>query len=126
MRYFAEFDDVDKSFEGTVPEEMRSYIETKIEEAETLLRSRVPRLLDIMAATEMDRLNARRVVCAAVLRVFRNPTGVQQQSSGPWSVTLSMDNATGVLDFTADELSVFGGGRRRKFGMVGVSRPWYV
>lgn len=125
MRYFAEFEDVDASFEGQIPEEMRSYIETKIGEAETLLRSRVPRLRDIMAATELDTLNARRIVCAAVLRVFRNPTGVQQQTSGPWSVTLSMDNATGVLDFTDEELAVFGS-RRRKIGMVGVSRPWYT
>lgn len=126
MRYFAEFDDVDNSFEGTVPLEMRSYIETKIDEAETLLRTRVPRLQNITDVTELERANARRIVCAAVLRVFRNPTGVQQQTSGPWSVTLSMDNATGVLDFTAEELSAFGPQKRKRFGMVGVSRPWYT
>ncbi|MFC8182406.1 Gp19/Gp15/Gp42 family protein [Rhodococcus sp. NPDC057297] len=126
MGFFAVFEDVENSFEGTVPDSLRSYVETKIDEAETLLKTLVPGLRDIMVVTELQKANARRLICAAVLRVFRNPTGVQSQTSGPWSMTLSVDNATGSLGFTDEELSIFRSRSRKRIGMVGVRRPWYT
>lgn len=126
MGYFANFEDVDKSYEGSIPEEMRVYVETKIDEAETLLRTLVPRLQESFHLPEIDQANARRVVCAAVLRVFRNPVGLQSQTSGPWSQTLFEDNATGLLTFTDEDLAVFRTRRRSRVGMVGVARPWFT
>lgn len=126
MGFFAVFEDVQNSYEGEVPDSLRTYIETKIDEAETLLKTLVPGLREIMVVTELQKANARRLICGAVLRVFRNPTGVQQQTSGPWSMTLSVDNATGALGFTEAELAIFRPTRKGKLGMVGVKRPWYT
>lgn len=126
MGHFANFEDVDNSFEGSIPEEMRVYIDTKIDEAETLLRTLVPRLQQSPQLSEIDLSNAKRLVCAAVLRVFRNPIGLQSQTSGPWSQTLFEDNATGMLTFSDDDLAVFRLKKRSRVGMVGVTRPWFT
>lgn len=88
--------------------------------AERLIRSRVPGIVDRLAAdpVEADLLeNVKDVVTSMVQRVFRNPEGVRtrQESTGPFSGSITMGgDQPGELWLTDDEkarLTLSGGSR---------------
>ncbi|MDE8648082.1 hypothetical protein PXH69_24185 [Rhodococcus qingshengii] len=125
MGIFADSTDVAARFEGNISPEQMTWIDVKIVDAEALLATYIPRLSSPETATAKDYENARRVVCDAVLRVFRNPAGHYQEEAGPWKVTRAASVASGALFFSPDELASFRQVRRKRIGMLGIAPPRY-
>lgn len=123
MPLIASDQDVADRFEGTLTQEQQAWVSTKILDAEALLFSHFPRLANLPSLTPVEESNARRVICEAVLRVLRNPAGIQHQTTGPFSATRHEDNARGQLFFTDDELGIFREVRRKRVGMLGIAAP---
>ena len=125
MGQFATARDVADRFEGDLDEKQMSWLDTKIEDAETILLTELPRLGNVELLTALDLGNARRVICDAVLRVLRNPGGFRQEGHGPFSGNRHEIASTGQLFFTPKELAVFQLVKRRRVGMIGVTpAPW--
>ncbi|MGW4240913.1 Gp19/Gp15/Gp42 family protein [Nocardia sp. NPDC004722] len=121
MGVFASRTDLIASYEGQLTERQLVFAETKILEAEAMLMSLVPRLASNPAALpELVRYNARRAVCAAVLRVVRNPAGVAYQAVGGSTTRLHDNVASGELHFTAEELKPLRA-RKKRFGVLGIA-----
>lgn len=125
MGQFADSVDVQKRFEGALSEAQLTWVDVKILDAEALLITHIPRLAEPATTSSNDLVNARRVVADAVLRVLRNPAGIQQEEAGPWRVVRDRGAASGALFFTPDELAVFRQARRRRIGMLGIAGPRY-
>ncbi|WP_433662452.1 Gp19/Gp15/Gp42 family protein [Nocardia sp. CA-128927] len=121
MGVFASRQDLIASYEGELTERQLVFAETKILEAEALLMTLVPRLAGGPAAVpQLVRTNATRAVCAAVLRVVRNPAGVSYQATGGYTTRLSDNAATGELFFSTEELAPLRQ-RRRRVGVLGIA-----
>lgn len=119
---FATFEDVADRFEGNIPASRITWVDTKIGDAESLLVSLVPTLGDgDVSAARAERAKA--IVCDAVLRVYRNPSGATQESdSGMFTVTRSKAVDSGLLYFTPEELaSVRGAVKRSRVGTIKVA-----
>lgn len=125
MGQFAVAEDVASRFEGTLNDAQLSWVDVKILDAEALLVTHIPRLSTLELVTSNDMVNARRIVSDAVLRVLRNPAGIQQEEAGPWRVVRDKGASSGALFFTPEELAVFRQVRRRRIGMLGVAPPRY-
>lgn len=125
MGQFATSEDVQQRFEGHLSEAQLTWVDVKILDAETLLITHIPRLANSALTSPTDQLNARRIVADAVLRVLRNPGGIQQEEAGPWRVVRDKTSSTGSLFFTHEELATFRQARRRRIGMLGVAGPRY-
>lgn len=123
MGVFADRDDIIASYEGELTQRQLTFVDGKIVEAEALLRTLVPRLAgDPASLPELVSTNATRAICAAVLRVVRNPAGVSYEQVGGFTTRLSERAATGELFFTPEELAPLRE-RRRRVGVVGVAGP---
>ncbi|RBO87029.1 Gp19/Gp15/Gp42 family protein [Nocardia puris] len=121
---FATRDDVRGHFEGVIPTSRNAWLDAKITAASTLLISLVPSMATTTDPVRLDR--ARDMVCEAVLRVYRNPAGAQQESASVYSVTRSRAAGSGQLYFEESELDALRGhGKRRKFGTIPTA-PWRV
>lgn len=107
--------------------EQQAWATTKIEDAEYLLMTKVPRLdTDPTTLSDRDRRNARAVICDAVLRLLVNPQGLVSEGAGPFRAEFRKNDsgATGLF-FTEDELALFALKRKRKIGMIGIApSPW--
>lgn len=126
MGLYASADDIADRYESQLSDEQLTWVGVRVLDAEALLFTHIPRLADISLTSSSDQANAKRVVADAVLRVLRNPAGIQQESTGPWSVTRNRDTASGALFFTPEELATFRITRRKRVGMVGIAPPRWV
>lgn len=80
---------------------------TFLEDAWRMLRRRLTTIEDDIAADETGDLEPEtvRVLCAAVLRVMKNPDGKRQESIDDYSWTLDQAVSAGLLYFTDEELA---------------------
>ncbi|MBM4575287.1 hypothetical protein GS415_00680 [Rhodococcus hoagii] len=126
MGVYVTSEDVAARFEGQLSSEQLSWIDIKILDAEALLATYIPRLENFETSTGLDQANAKRIISDAILRVLRNPAGLQQEEAGPWRVVRSATAASGSLFFTTDELSAFRSAPRRRVGNLGMAPPRWV
>lgn len=78
--------------------------EAFLEDAWEELLSRRPAMEANLTAGTVRERNVVRVLCAAVLRVLKNPDGYEQESVDDWSGRRGDLTASGLLYFTDDEL----------------------
>lgn len=101
-------DKVTASYEKTIPEQQISWVNQKIDEAVRELLSIVP---DIPARIAAGKLSVELVtdkVVAAVLRVVRNPEGMDQESEGDYSYRLRPTVASGDIWYPNKDLIQLG------------------
>lgn len=125
MGTFAQFADVTAEFEGVMPSSRQTWVEAKIDAVEARLIGLVPSLANLVEADDPARFSrVKHLVVEKVLQLFRNPSGVTQQSAGPFSTAYSPGTASGAIVFTADELAtVRQRTRRANLGTVTLA-PW--
>lgn len=99
MAVYATWDDVVLSYEQPLPDQQRPRIEALLRQASARLTALVPSLPTRLAARTVDPDLPCGLVVEAVLRVYRNPAGITQQSTGPYSRSLSRDAARNDLYF---------------------------
>lgn len=88
MAVYATWDEVKVAYEDDIPTEHQPRIEALIKQASARLTALVPSLPARLAATTVDPDLPGGMVIEAVLRVYRNPAGITQQSTGPFSRSL--------------------------------------
>ncbi len=126
MGVFAGRDDLIARFEGELTERQLTFGEAKIVDAEALLMSLVPSLAaGPSGVSDLVRANAVRAVCAAVLRVIRNPAGVSYEVVGSFTTRYGDGAARGDLHFTDEELAAVRT-RPRRVGVIGLAGPRWV
>lgn len=99
MAVYATWDDVVTSYELPLPVTAKPRIESLLRQASARLTALVPSLPTRLDAGTLDPDLPGGLVVEAVLRVYRNPAGVTQQSTGPFSRSLSRDAARNEIFF---------------------------
>lgn len=98
----ATIEDVELRFGQAVDTEQ---VHVLLDDAWALLVSRIPSLPVWIEAGKVDRQNVVRVLCAAVIRVLKNPDGIRQQSVDDTSTTWDTAISSGELYFSDNELA---------------------
>lgn len=92
---YASWDDVVESFEGELPEDRRPWVEVQLRRASARLTQLVPTLPERLTIPDpadplyVDPEVPVGLVVDAVLALFRNPSGTQQQTAGPFNQSFS-------------------------------------
>lgn len=104
MAIYATWDDVVATYELDIPEAHRPRIEMLLKSASARLSALVPSLPARLAAGSVDPDLPAGLTVEAVLRVYRNPAGVTQQSTGPFSRSLSAGAARAEIYFDPESV----------------------
>lgn len=94
--------------EGSVTSDNEAHIGILLADAEAKLKSRVPGLAERVASGAIPEDTVVMVECAIVLRVLRSPGVYSQQIAGPFSGTVNLSIASGVLEVTGEDLADLG------------------
>lgn len=107
--------DLEASYEGELDlENLDEWYQEKIDEAVRLLLRKAPTIVSRMAAYNpetgegIDPLFVKDKVIGAVMRVIRDPEGMQSETEGNYSYKRNPIVASGNIWFTKDELADLG------------------
>lgn len=103
-------DRLGKPLEG----ELETLVATRLDDAERLIKKRIPDLDDQIVDGVLDEQDVVYVEAEAVLRLARNPEGYQQETDGNYSYMLFHEISSGRLTITPDE-----------WGMLGIRRKGF-
>lgn len=106
MPLYATVSDVMDAYEGHISEAQIPWVNGLIERAERLLLARVRSIPTRVTAGTLERVAVADAVVAAVLRVVRNPGGMQSETEGSYLYSVQRDVAGGKLYFTGDDLAL--------------------
>ncbi len=125
MGQFAQFSDVQAEFEGVIPSTREAWVDAKIDAVEARLIGLVPSLANFIESDDPARFSrVKHLVVEKVLQLFRNPSGVTQQTAGPFSTAYSPASASGAIMFTNDELATVRQRTRRANLGTAMVAPW--
>lgn len=105
---YASVDDVEDRLGRELDETEARIVNTRLNDAELLIRARIPDLDARVTSGRLDVMTVRMIEAEAVLRLVRNPSGFASETDGSYSYTLSEAVASGRLAILADEWSLLG------------------
>lgn len=139
---YASATDVREAYEGTIPDDTKNNdrLDGLLRRASAKLARLVPSLDRRMADGVVDPEVPAGLVVEAVLRVWRNPSGLTQQGVGPFQASYSSDAATNEIKFPEDDIRLlqnenaapssfrvdYPGRQRLLDGFVDAERPLHV
>lgn len=104
----ATVEDVEIRLGRELPEAERDQVTALLDDAELILRNRIPTLLDKADEDELFRDTVVLVESRMVMRVIRNPDGYTQETDGNYSYTINGRVASGLLETLPDEWALLG------------------
>lgn len=125
MATWVQFSDVEARSEEPIPEADEARIGVYIEDAEALLRRKVPTLAARIASGAVEADLVTLIVSDAVLRLYRNPEGFRQENSDEYAYVRPADSASSRIRFTDEDLAILGGGNGNRSGSIQVRIPSY-
>lgn len=105
---YASASDVTARWARTPTDEENTLIAVRLEDAERLIRRRIPDLDDKVNSGTILEEDVIQVEAEAVLRLVRNPEGFMSESDGNYTYMLRNDIATGRLEILAEEWEMLG------------------
>lgn len=106
---YAKASDVNERLVGRdLDDEESVIVETRLDDAEELIRLRVPDIDDKVASGEIRERLVVMVEAEAVLRLIRNPDGYSQETDGNYSYSISAAVASGRLEIRPEEWRLLG------------------
>lgn len=124
---YATWDDVVATYELDMPPAAQPRIEKLLAQASARLTALVPSLPARLGAGTVDPELPSGMCVEAVLRVYRNPAGVTQQSTGPFSRSLHATAARNEVYFDTDQIKLLLAGANDSLGIgtfrVGIPAP---
>ena len=96
---------VKNAFEQDIDPADEAWVEDRIDTAARLLIRKVPALVARIVAGELDADFVKDKVVACVLRVLRNPEGLESEQEGNYDYKFRNLVASGDLWYTRDELN---------------------
>lgn len=101
--------DVESRLVGrTLDAEEQAIIQTRLDDAEEIIRLRIPDLEDQIAAGTIRERLVVMVEAESVLRLIRNPEGLTQETDGNYSYSISARVSSGVLEIRPEEWRLLG------------------
>lgn len=100
--------DVQARYEPDIPENLASRLGTKLEDAQTIVESK---LGDIQAAIDADRTSAKNVklvLCNMVIRWLQNPGAMSSETVGPFGYRRDPSIRSGKLYLTSEDRQLLG------------------
>lgn len=119
---YATVDDVEARLGRELDEQEARIVTTRLNDAELLIRARIPDLDARIADGRLDVMTVRMIEAEAVLRLVRNPAGYTSETDGSYSYTLSEAVASGRLSILPEEWALLGV-RRGAFVIRPLIRP---
>lgn len=101
-------EDVDESYEETLDPTTTNWVQQKIDEAVRELLAYIPDLSDRIASGKVDAQLVTDKVVGAVLRVVRNPKGIETEDEGDYGIKLRNTVASGDVWFQEKDLLQLG------------------
>ena len=89
-------------------EDEKRVVAARLEDAELLLRSRIPDLDEKVTTGVLDQALVVMVEAEMVLRLIRNPDGLVQETDGSYSYSTSQKVASGLLEVLPREWTLLG------------------
>lgn len=105
---YATSEDVEVRFMRPLDEDEKRVVAARLEDAELLLRSRIPDLDEKVTAGVLDQALVVMVEAEMVLRLIRNPDGLVQETDGSYSYSTSQKVASGLLEVLPREWTLLG------------------
>jgi len=105
---YATPEDVEVRFMRPLDEDEKRVVAARLEDAELLLRSRIPDLDEKVTAGMLDQALVVMVEAEMVLRLIRNPDGLVQETDGSYSYSTSQKVASGLLEVLPREWTLLG------------------
>ena len=105
---YASASDVTARWARTPTDEEQTLIEVRLEDAERLIKRRIPDLDDKVTDGSVLEDDVIQVEAEAVLRLVRNPEGYLSETDGNYTYMLRSDIATGRLEILAEEWEILG------------------
>jgi hypothetical protein len=102
------WEQIEKSYEGTLPSTKIAWAQQKIDEAVRDLLSFIPSIPDRIASNKLDADLVRDKVAAAALRVVRNPMGIESEDEGDYGLKLRNTVASGDIWWQEKDLIALG------------------
>lgn len=105
---YATAEDVQDRYEQDLDDRLTALVNTRLGDAELLIRHRIPDLDDQILANTLDVEIVKLVESEMVLRLIRNPEGYSQESDGNYSYAIYQQVASGKLEILDDEWGLLG------------------
>lgn len=105
---YATPEDVEVRFMRPLDEDEKRVVAARLEDAELLLRSRIPDLDEKVTTGVLDQALVVMVEAEMVLRLIRNPDGLVQETDGNYSYSTSQKVASGLLEVLPREWTLLG------------------
>lgn len=105
---YATPEDVEVRFMRPLDEDEKRVVAARLEDAELLLRSRIPDLDEKVTTGVLDQALVVMVEAEMVLRLIRNPDGLVQETDGSYSYSTSQKVASGLLEVLPREWTLLG------------------
>lgn len=99
---------VQESYEKQIPVERLTWVQRKVDEAVRELIGLIPTIPARIEAETLDRELVEDKVVAAVLRVVRNPEGIESEGEGDYNIRLRNTVASGDIWFQEKDLIQLG------------------
>lgn len=120
---YASVADVEHRMGRPLSDPERTLAAALLDDAETLLRARIPRLDQRVADEQFGKLVVL-VEASAVVRVLRNPGGYRSETAGDYSYTIDTRAAAGYLTILDSEWRLLGVAPGAFTITPTVSQPW--
>lgn len=101
-------EDVAKSYEGEISIPEVAWVEQKIDEAVRTLVGLIPSIPSRVHKGELDADLVKDKIVEAVLRVVRNPQGIESEGEGDYNIRLRNTTASGDIWFQEKDLILLG------------------
>lgn len=105
---YATPEDVEVRFMRPLDEDEKRVVAARLEDAELLLRSRIPDLDEKVTTGVLDQALVVMIEAEMVLRLIRNPDGLVQETDGSYSYSTSQRVASGLLEVLPREWTLLG------------------
>lgn len=122
---YATVDDVAARLGRPLSDAERPQVQALLDDAETIIRTRIPDLDDRVASGRLSAAVVRLVLVSMVLRVVRNPGGYRSETAGDYSYTMDSRAASGALIVLPDEWRLLGVGDGAFTIRPHTRRPWW-
>lgn len=117
---YATLADVQARYEKDIPDDLTTFVEARLDDANMLLDVRVPSLAGRLGS-EVPAGLARMVVVDAVLRVLRNPDGFKGEHGAEYGYYYGSTEALGRVAFSPEDLAdLQPSGQRSRVRSVGL------
>lgn len=103
MATYATFEDVEARFHLPIEDELQSLVEERLEDAEDIIRGRIPDLDDQIISGDIRQRTVVRITADAVIRLLNNPDGFSSETDGNYTYMRDQDSTDGRLTILPED-----------------------